>query len=664
MTYRRLTKFSAKLISRPGFWLILALLILITVFHYHEVFPYPSFVGSVIFNLGLDRHAFERILYLAPVVWAGFLFGWKGAFVTSLAALAGMLPRVFAISLYPVDALFETGAVFIIGNVLAFSFESLRRERDYRTKLEETRKELESSIITIREDEKRLATLNQIAGTVSESLDLTEILNSSIDNVVDIMEVDLALIFLVNEETNQLELAVYRGISAEFAQAVDLLALGEGFNGTVAATGEPLFVADASQDPRLTRGIVSEQKVGALLIVPLSSKGRVSGTLCVAMRGYRHFQPEEVELLTAIGNQIGVAVDNARLYRRQQDVAEKLRMSEERYRELFENAHDAIWLHDLDGNILAVNRATEKLIDYTAQELMKMNVRSFLSAESLSLAGQIRRRLLAHESVTPYEQRLIRKDGSEALVQLATSLVYDRGQIIGFQHIARDITEQKKMEENLEFYLQQCTRGQEEERKRISRELHDETIQSLVVLSRQLDSLLSGKNGLSEQNRRRIEELWQQTNKMMQELRRLCQDLRPAALDRLGLVSALEWLADDVEDFSGITTSVRVVGTEPGLAEEVKLVLFRITQEALRNVWRHAEATSAEIIAEFNENSVTVTVRDNGKGFQLPDTIGDLARDGKLGLAGMQERARLIGANLKVESAPGKGTSIKVQLPV
>ncbi len=664
MNYHRFTRWLLKLVIRPGFWFILVLLIFITAIHYHGVFPYPSFVSSVISDLGLDRHAFERILYLAPVVWAGFLFGWRGALVASLAALAGMLPRVFFISLYPVDAFFETGAVFIIGNVLAFSFESLRRERDYRTQLEETRKELESSIITIREDEKRLATLNQIASTVSESLELDEILNSSIDKVVDIMGVDLALIFLLNEEIGKLELSVYRGMSAEFAQAVDLLGVGEGFNGTVAATGEPLFVADASEDPRLTREVVSEQKVGSLLIVPLSSKGRVSGTLCVAMRGYRNFRPEEVELLTAVGNQISVAVDNARLYRRQQEVAERLKVSEERYRELFANAHDAIWLHDLAGNIMAVNLATGKLIGYTAVELMTMNVRSFLSAESLSLAGQIRRRLLANESVTPYEQRLIRKDGSEALVQLATSLVYDRGHIIGFQHIARDITEQKKMEENLQFFLQQCTRSQEEERKRISRELHDETIQSLVVLSRQLDSLLSGKNGLSEENRHRLEDLWQQTNKMMKELRRLCQDLRPAALDRLGLVSALEWLADDVENYSGIATSVRVVGTEPGLAEEVKLVLFRITQEALRNVWRHAVANTAEIIAEFNENSVIVIVRDNGKGFQLPDTIGDLARDGKLGLAGMQERARLIGANLKVESEPGKGTSITVQLPV
>lgn len=97
--------------------------------------------------------------------------------------------------------------------------------------------------------------------------------------------------------------------------------------------------------------------------------------------------------------------------------------------------------------------------------------------------------------------------------------------------------------------------------------------------------------------------------------------------------------------------------------EEVELVLFRITREALRNVWQHAQATRAEITVEFAESKTKITITDNGKGFKLPKTIGDLARDSKLGLAGMQERAWLIGGTLTVKSRPGKGTSITVELP-
>jgi signal transduction histidine kinase len=262
------------------------------------------------------------------------------------------------------------------------------------------------------------------------------------------------------------------------------------------------------------------------------------------------------------------------------------------------------------------------------------------------------------------EAKLVRKDGSQAYIQLSTNPVFSNGRIVGFQHIARDITEQKSMQENLRFYLHQVTKAQEEERKRISRELHDDTIQALVVLSRRLDLLASNDKELPEESHLHLEELRGQVNETMKSVRRLSQDLRPAALDRLGLLSALQWLATDVAEYSGIDIKVNVLGTEYRLPEEVELVLFRITQEAMRNVWRHSQATRAEITMEFTESKVRITVSDNGKGFKLPKTLDDLARDGKLGLAGMRERTQLIGGNLTVQSEPGKGTSITIELPL
>ena len=138
---------------------------------------------------------------------------------------------------------------------------------------------------------------------------------------------------------------------------------------------------------------------------------------------------------------------------------------------------------------------------------------------------------------------------------------------------------------------------------------------------------------------------------------------RPIALDRLGLLPALEWLASDVAEYSKIATRVNVLGTERRLPEEVELVLFRITQEAMRNVWRHSQATRAEIKVEFDESKTRITVSDNGKGFNLPETIEDLARDGKLGLAGMQERARLVGGTITIQSELGRGSSITIDIP-
>jgi two-component system sensor histidine kinase DegS len=174
---------------------------------------------------------------------------------------------------------------------------------------------------------------------------------------------------------------------------------------------------------------------------------------------------------------------------------------------------------------------------------------------------------------------------------------------------------------------------------------------------------LSSDEGMPEENRQRLEKLWQKTDEILKGVRRLSQDLRPAALDRLGLLPALEWLASNVTEYSGIATEVKVVGEERRLSEETAIALFRITQEALRNVWRHSGATSAEIIVEFDESKTKVTISDNGKGFELPDKPGDMAKSGKLGLTGMQERAQLVGGTLNVQSQPDKGTSITVEIP-
>ena len=636
-----------RVIRRPGFWLILITLALITILHYGESLNQPSFLIDLTEKLDLDRHAFERIFYLAPIIWAGFLFGRRGAVTISVVALACMLPRAIFISPYPSDALFETGAVFVVGNLVAFTFSSLQKERVRRV---------------------YLAAVNQISGVLSQSLELNQVLGNAIDNVIDVMKVEIALVFLLDEEAGQLTLAAYRGVSEEFGQGMGGIKLGEGFNGRVAETGEPLYVEDASQDPNLTKMAVREEGIRSQLIVPLKSKGRVMGTLCLATRSRRQVLQEELDLVTAIGNQIGVAVENAHLYAHEREVAEQLRVSEERYRELFENANDAIWVQDLAGNIVAANKASEKLLGYTLQELLQMNtvnVTEFLSDEGLDLAREIRRKLLEKQPVAqPYEQHIVRKDGTEATLMITTNLVTEDGKPVAFQHIGRDITEEKRMRENLSFYLQQVTMAQEEERKRIARELHDETIQALIVLSRQLDDLACRASDLSQDDKLLLEGLWQQTNSIMEGLRRLSQDLRPATLDRLGLLPALEWLASDVGKLSGLNVQVETDGAERRLAPEAELVLFRIVQEALRNVWRHSQATSAQVLVEFQDGKTMITVKDNGKGFQLQSPMGDLTKTGKLGLAGMKERARLLGGSLKVESEPGKGTTVIVEAPV
>jgi two-component system sensor histidine kinase DegS len=146
-------------------------------------------------------------------------------------------------------------------------------------------------------------------------------------------------------------------------------------------------------------------------------------------------------------------------------------------------------------------------------------------------------------------------------------------------------------------------------------------------------------------------------------VRRLSQDLRPPTLDRLGLIPALEWLAEEVRKHSGLIITLDVKGNERRLHPEAELLLFRIVQESLRNIWRHAQATEAKIDVETN-SEIKIVIKDNGKGFSVPETIGDLAKAGRLGLVGMHERVQLIGGTLKMESKKNVGTTITIEVPL
>ncbi|MGD2064987.1 MAG: PAS domain S-box protein [Dehalococcoidia bacterium] len=358
-------------------------------------------------------------------------------------------------------------------------------------------------------------------------------------------------------------------------------------------------------------------------------------------------------------------------YRQDKRQREKLRRTvhdmkllRRNYEELFTNASDAIWIHDLDGNITLANKACEKLTSYSLSELIGMNIREFLSPEALTLARQVKDRLLRGEAMEQrYEQRLIRKDGSEAIMQLATRVIFSDGKPKSFQNMARDITEERKLQHNLQFYLRQVLQAQEEERKRLARELHDDTSQQILLLTHGVDNIASkADHYIPKELRNELEKLYELSKQTYRGVKRYAQALRPGILDDLGLVAAIKWLAEEIQELSGIEIEVRI-GAIPSLAPETQLVLFRIIQEALNNIHRHSGASEASIIVECHRTEIRVIISDNGRGFQLPRQLSEFAGQGKLGLTGMSERAQLIGGELEVSSQMGKGTTIIVRAP-
>jgi len=647
--YRTLTNFH--------FWILLAIFAILTVLHYSApiggLLPYSS--------LGLTRHTVDRILLIIPIVYANIIFGLTGGMISLLLSVAIMVPRVFNLSTSRTDATVEVAGVIIVGLLVNGWFDTLQKERKARSitiwKLEETQRQL---IL----DEKRLAALNSISHSLSRIIDIQMALDRALEQIVQVMNLDIALVFALTKAGDELNLKAHYGVSEEFAEGVQWIGLGEGLNGRVAQTGEPLIVEDAAHDPRLTREVVAKERVAAQLIIPVKSRDRIIGTLAVGVRTQRHFSPDEIEILMSIGEEIGVALENNRLYREQIFMAEQLRQSERNFRELFEMAYDAIWVHDMDGNIQTANEAAARLVGYSMAELLNMNVRSFLDEEGLAVAKDVRQKLLAGETVIqPYEQKLVRSDGAVAFLMLTTSVLTRDGKPQAFQHIARDVTEQKRMDENLRFYVQQITRAQEEERKRIARELHDDTAQQLIVLSRQLDKLMSvSPPPMTDMTP--VEKLSERVDAILDGVRRFSQDLRPSVLDDLGLIPALEWLASDMTEHFNIAVEVEVTGVERRFPPEKELLLFRIAQEALSNVRKHSGAQKAWVSIRFSEKTTVLIVRDNGKGFVPPGRLSDLAGAAKLGLAGMVERAKLLSGELRITSDLGKGTAVRVEAPI
>jgi signal transduction histidine kinase len=184
---------------------------------------------------------------------------------------------------------------------------------------------------------KELSALNAVASVVSRSLDLDQVLTNALDKTLEVVEIEAGGIYLLQDDAQTLNIAVQKGLSLQIVAQVDNLKVGEGFSGQVAQTGEPLVVQDLSTDPRLTRSVMKENGFHSLAIAPLVSRGQVLGTLFVVTSGVREFSQQDVELIVSIGGQIGVAVENAKLYERAQRVA----VVEERQR-VARELHDSV----------------------------------------------------------------------------------------------------------------------------------------------------------------------------------------------------------------------------------------------------------------------------------------------------------------------------------
>jgi len=220
----------------------------------------------------------------------------------------------------------------------------------------------------------------------------------------------------------------------------------------------------------------------------------------------------------------------------------------------------------------------------------------------------------------------------------------------------------RKYRSDIQNYVVSILNSQEDERKRIARELHDETAQALIVLGRRIETAeeLSDNAELTAQ----LESLRDLVDDTLRGVRLFTRDLRPPLLEELGLPRTLELLGDRTEQEQAFTVNVTIKGESRHLLPEVELGLYRLAQESLSNVRRHAHATHVEIGLSYEEDAVKLEIADNGVGFEAPMNSVELIKSGRLGLMGIYERARLFGGKATITSSPGRGTHVTVVVPL
>lgn len=385
-----------------------------------------------------------------------------------------------------------------------------------------------------------LLALGTISSVVSESLNLTTVLEGALDNLLEIMKTDIGGILLLDEEKQMLCYQVHRGFSSNYVAKV-CYPLDEDIDGQVFKTGEMFMAEDIMSDPwTIHSDLIKAEGLKSLISVPLRVKGQVLGVINVASRTPRRFSPEDIHFLSSAAPQIAMAVENAKLH---QEVEYKEQLRGELLREIF--------------------------------------------------------------SI------------------------------------------------------------QEEERRRIARELHDETSQALAGLAASLEVPLGMRGGDLAKIKAEIRKAQSISIGILGEIHKLIYDLRPTVLDDLGLVAAIRSLATNMLGAEGIAFSFRTSGRVRRLPSSSEASLYRAIQEAITNIVRHSNAKNAVIVIKFTRNDINIHIDDDGCGFDVEEAINSRERPRGLGLLGMKERVEFMGGRLDIHSQPNsRGTSIDIQIPL
>ena len=518
-----------------------------------------------------------------------------------------------------------------------------------------------------------------------EGTDLNKILQLVVKFTVDEIG-DLSIITLLNNEGDKLKIGAFHHPNPS-AQALLRKFMVPGFEydhaqtlgGNVIRSGEPLLLPFISpeQVKALTLSDLGEyiQEFGieSILMVPLMGRSGKLGMISLSRnRGSKPFNMEDQSFLTDVAYRVVLAIENCRLFDSlRTEISERLsakrdlEMSQERFRSIFESVTLGIKVLDLEGNILQTNSAFQEMLGYAEDELAGRHFHHFLYPDDVGRALKLFRDV-KNKGVSSFrfEHRTVHKDKSIVWARTFFTVVKRNGGDDGPAFVAgivENITEQKRLELEMAELKDRLQNSMELERLRLAQELHDNPMQVLYSASYRIEELRTKVDPELSESLKGVKDIIQT---VLQDLRATAKELRPPTIFSFGLENAIRSHAYDVQEkHPEIQIHLSLAHDQQSLPDNVRLALFRVLQQALANVVRHAEATEVHIRFSFDAEEAHLEISDNGKGFEVPANWIDFVRQEHFGLAGAAERVSAFGGVLNVESQPGKSTAVKVTIP-
>ncbi|MBN1316910.1 MAG: GAF domain-containing sensor histidine kinase [Anaerolineales bacterium] len=538
--------------------------------------------------------------------------------------------------------------------------------------------------------------LYDISMEIAQVLDLDRVLKKIVDEVYFLLDADVTSIGLANEEERVIRMRADHGGRVKYTNNL-VHPYGYGVGGWVAVHRVPLLVCNIYKEVKqfspLLLEVLAEEGIISTICAPMSTHRGFVGVLQASSRHESAFDQSQLDLLQTLANQAAIAIDNARLYNEQRLSNEKLQNS--------------ILTHERLLNLVLDNKGLEVITD-TLSDLVNCPIlveNDQFHVLCWSLKGyhpngpennlglmQSSKELwpdieladwLSTLQETKYSIRVSTPQKKQENTSRIITPITRGNMLLGYIsaiEVDQPLNEQQRaaVEEAsiiyaLEFLKQETARAsmlqhviaaQEDERKRIARELHDETSQTLTALMMGLDALCMDMVDSPEKAAQQLAATKSIADGMLDNIHRLISNLRPSLLDDLGLIPALSWYLEHRLNPIGIAFDLIDEGLKQRLPTTVETALYRIVQEAITNIIRHARASKVSVRLAFESETLTLQIEDDGQGFDSQILQSTDLPVTSLGLWGMRERVSILKGDFHVQTAPGEGTLFTIQVPV